>query len=124
MDNKIFESNRYFILFDYYPSHGQLLIRSQITDEYSKNMDLIFFDVDLIQIPTNFFGLNISKIEGDKSLYIEFSKKNSSKNLYSLNKLSHVLASSLKIYKNELSFNESSLGLTNVKGRENEIFSL
>ncbi len=50
MKAKIFESDRYFTTFDILVSHGQLLLRSQKNEDYSHNIDIIFFNTAFIQI--------------------------------------------------------------------------
>ncbi len=47
MSRLIFESNRYFTLFDVYVSHGQLLLRAQKNETYSHNIDIVFLAQDI-----------------------------------------------------------------------------
>lgn len=44
---EIFKSDRYFTVFDYFISHGQLLIRFKKDDDQKLNIDIIFFDTTI-----------------------------------------------------------------------------
>lgn len=126
MNNVIFKSDRYFAIYDYFISHGQLLIRSQKGDNQKFNIDIIFFDTTFLQSLTMSNGLSISLVKKDNlnkysSVSEYFSYENS--NLFEITsglEKYYVAASFFKIFENELELNETSLGMI-YKGRENEI---
>lgn len=43
---------RMFKLWDYHITHSRLLIRSHKTISHPKNIDIMFFDVDYVELPT------------------------------------------------------------------------
>src|SRR4051812_21046056 len=63
MNKEIFKSDRYFIVFDYFISHGQLLIRADKREGHAMNIDIIFFDTTFIQLHTMLYGINISIVD-------------------------------------------------------------
>jgi hypothetical protein len=128
MSKEIFKSNRHFTIFDFRISHGQLLLRSSKDDNNIKNIDIVFFGVRYIQLFTSFPGLSIRSIEGKDDLInydsVNAYLKNEKNHLFEIETKSekfYIAASFFKIYENELEFNETSLGLGEVKGRENEV---
>jgi len=50
---------RTFKMWDFYISHSQLLLRSPSTVTHPKNIDIIFKDVDYVELPTTLFGLDV-----------------------------------------------------------------
>lgn len=126
MNKEIFKSNRYFTVFDYFISHGQLLIRSKKEDNKKWNIDIIFFDTTFLQLFTMLYGLTISMVNKDDfSNYDSVNKylRYDNSNLFEIisnNEKYYIAASFVKIYENELEFNETSLGMLH-KGREKEI---
>lgn len=114
------------MIFDYFISHGQLLIRSKKDDDQKSNIDIIFFDTTFLQIFTMLHSLTIRTISKD-----DFSKYNSVKkylsnensNLFELesgDEKYFIAASFVQVFENELEFSETSLGMIH-KGRDNEI---
>lgn len=128
MSKEIFKSNKYFTVFDFVISHGQLLLRASKDEDNFKNIDIIFFGTRYIQLFTSLSGLSISLVENNKEI-INYSTVNSflSTNenylfeIETTNEKYYVGASYFKVYENELEFNETSLGLNEIKGREREI---
>lgn len=118
-----YSSNRYFIIFDYFPSHGKLLLRSQKVDE-SPNIDIIFQNVKYISTPTNFKGLRLSIAANVPAEFEIFTEYSTIFKIESENKSSYIVAGLVNIYENELEFHESSLIWSNLKGRGNQIFSI
>jgi hypothetical protein len=51
--------DRTFKMWDFYITHSQLLLRSHRTVTHPKNIDLIFGDVDYVELPTTLFGLEL-----------------------------------------------------------------
>lgn len=130
MSEIIYNSDRYFTVFDFFISHSQLLIRASKNDEFKKNIDLIFFDVKFQQISTHFYGLTIKKIPQEQnplsSKVVTDYLTGSENHLFELtsdNEKYFVAASFFKIYENELGFSETSLGLSGYRGREKELVS-
>lgn len=61
----VFDSSREFSVWDYNVSHAQLLIRSPKSTEMSDNIDIVFWGVKYVEIPTSFVGLSLSVAGGD-----------------------------------------------------------
>jgi len=126
MNKEIFKSDRYFTVFDYLVSHGQLLIRSDKRKGGDENIDIIFFDTSFVQLFTMLFGMTIRIV--DKSTvanYISVNKylSDEENNLFEIEsggEKYYIAASFVRVFENELEFNETSLGYEN-KGREKEI---
>jgi len=126
MRQEIFKSERYFTLFDIVISHGQLLLRSQKNDINEKNIDIIFFDTTYIQTFSRLKGVCISKIK-NASDYISYSTvqkyleydNNYLFEIESNNERYYIAASFVRVFENQLDFNESSLNVEG--GKENEI---
>jgi hypothetical protein len=57
-----FDSDRYFQIWDYHVSHARVLIRSASPSDSSKNIDIIFYAVDYLGIPSCFEGLTLSSV--------------------------------------------------------------
>lgn len=124
MSIEIFRSDRYFTLFDIVVSHGQLLLRSQKTNEITKNIDVIFFDTRYIQTFSRLSGLRIKKLENGFGItdYNTVKKYLDSENNYlfeieSNDERYYIAASFVKVFENQLEFSESSLNTEN-KGIE------
>jgi hypothetical protein len=128
MGKEIFKSNRYFTIFDFMISHGQLLLRAGKDDDNSKNIDIIFFGVRYIQLFISLLGVSIRLADDNKNL-IKYDCVNSFLNndenyLFEIETkggIFYIVASYFKVYENELEFNETSLGLGETKGREKEV---
>ncbi|HEY0483981.1 MAG TPA: hypothetical protein VGD37_40960 [Kofleriaceae bacterium] len=50
---------RTFKIWDFYITHSQLLLRSHKTVTHPKNIDIIFGDVDYVELPATLFGLDL-----------------------------------------------------------------
>jgi len=126
MNKEIFKSDRYFIVFDYLVSHGQLLIRSDKRKGGKENIDIIFFDTSFVQLFTMLFGITIRRVDKSKvANYISLNKYLSEEenNLFEIKsgeEKYYIAASFVRVFENQLEFNETSLGYEN-NGRENEI---
>ncbi len=128
MKSNTYTSERVFNTFDFFLSHGQLLLRSSKNKDFEYNVDIIFFDVKYIQTPTSLTNISIKKIE--KTELISYESVKSSLN-YKGNELFeidskgekfYISAAFFKVYENTLEFNETSLGMID-KGREKMIYS-
>ena len=126
MNKEIFKSEKYFTFFDYFMSHGQLLIRSSKREGQNVNIDIIFFDTTFVQLFTMLHGLTISIV--NKNLNMNYNSVNkylkfNNSNLFELksgDEKYYIAASFVKVFENELENNETSLGML-YKGRDKEI---
>ena len=122
--NDIFKSDRYFTLFDIVVSHGQLLLRSQKTEELTHNIDIVFFGTTYIQSFSRLKGVQIKRLEEHTNIinyntvkeYLNYDNKylfeiESNEEKY------YVAASFVRVFENQLEFSESSLN-TQAKGIE------
>lgn len=128
MSNKIFISDRHFTVFDFIISHGQLLLRAGKGEDNSKNIDIIFWGVRYIQLPTSLSGIAIKIVNDHKRRiaydFVNAILGNDTNHLFeieSINEEFYVIASHFEVYKNDLEFNETSLGLHEIKTRGQEI---
>jgi hypothetical protein len=125
MSKEIFESNRYFTVFDFILSHGQLLLRASKDDDNNKNIDIAFFGVRYIQLFTSLFGVSIRLVDLNKDI-VNYDSVSSFLNgdgnhlfeIVTKSEKFYIAASHFKVYENELEFHETSLGLNENKGRE------
>lgn len=62
----MYESKRTFKVWDYNVSHKQLLLRSPRTDGDIENIDIIFWGVEVVSIPTTFSGLSLHKLPSNE----------------------------------------------------------
>jgi hypothetical protein len=128
MSKQIFKSNRHFTIFDFSISHGQLLLRASKDDNNIKNIDIVFFGVRYIQLFTSFLGLSIRSVKGREDLIhydsVNFYLKYDKNHLFEIETVGekfYIAASFFKVYENELEFNETSLGMHEPMGRDNEV---
>lgn len=121
MSKCIYKSNREFAPYDFLVSHRQLLLRSDKIKGYKENIDIIFFDTEYLELPTTLSGISLeesSVAEADLKI------KNTSGKVVRVETDSgsfHIICSSIGIFENTLDFNETSLGVLEYVGRENEI---
>lgn len=123
---EIFKSDRYFALFDYSVSHGQLLLRSDKRKGYETNIDVIFFDTQFIQLFTMLDdGITVKLI--DKSSIKNYNKLDAylsfdHNNLFEIesgDSKYYIASSFVRIFENKLEFNETSLGFSDdIRGIE------
>ena len=126
MQDEIFRSDRYFILFDVIASHGQLLIRSQKSDLHKKNIDIVFFGTTYIQLFARLETILIRKLQDPSRCpfyetvhrFLKY-ENNHIFEIISNDESYYVAASFVKVFQNELDFDESSLNSN--KGREFEL---
>jgi hypothetical protein len=127
MNNMKFESDRYFTVSDYLASHGQLLVRSPRDDDNSKTIDVIFFGVRYLQLPTWLMGISISAIPDGQSRirYDSVSGIVAGDNhvfeVLTCGESFYIVGSHFRVYENDLEFGETSLGLESPPGRQKEI---
>lgn len=125
MKNEIFKSDRYFTVFDYSVSHGRLILRSDKRKGYKKNIDIVFFDTNFMQLFTMLYGVTIRLI--DKNNVVNYNKvvkylSHKENNLFELESDGEkyfIAASFVKVFENKLEFNETGLdGENKKKNRE------
>ncbi|HEY4062749.1 MAG TPA: hypothetical protein VGM30_12660 [Puia sp.] len=130
MDRDIFKSGRYFKISDFLTSHGQLLLRSNKTDEQKVNVDIIFFDTTYIQLTSSLYGIAVRVV--DKKRAMDYNSltsflKYEHNHLFEIETENgekyYIAASFVRVFENGLDFNETSLGVLQYKGREKEIAS-
>jgi hypothetical protein len=125
MNQTIFISNRYFVLFDAQESQGQLLIRSEKSQlNNGRNIDVIFFNTGYVQLPKRLRGVRINKVTVSTNMPIYKAvaecmdlDRNKIFEIESEGEIFYVLASHVEVYDNKLEFHETSLGFDG-KGRE------
>ncbi|MGG8496434.1 hypothetical protein ACQY1Q_08460 [Tenacibaculum sp. TC6] len=116
MTKIIFNSERYFTVYDYNLSHGQLLIRSDKRKGYDNNIDILFFDTQYIQIFNMLDGITIKlsdkTVSNIKYESVSSYLKYEDNNLFEIESggISYFIAASfVKIYENRLEHFESSI---------------
>ena len=126
MSQEIFKSDRYFRVFDMYVSHGQLLLRAQKDEQYSHNIDIVFFDTTYIQLYSMLYGVHIRVVSNNDIIKYESVKKYlgyQNNHLFEIESNSekyYIAASFVRVFENTLDFGESTAGLSNY-GREIEL---
>jgi hypothetical protein len=128
MSNEIFTSDRYFKIWGFMVSHGQLLLRSDKRTGYEENIDIVFFDTTYMQLFQSFKGISIKVLNEKDTVnydsvkeYLSFDKSHLFE--ISSNDEKYIIAASfVRVFENDLEGNELSIGFDN-KGREKEIAS-
>ena len=105
---------RSFKLWDYYVSHSQLLLRSHKTVTHSKNIDIVFGDVDYVELPTILPGLEIVEASAEEQSRAEqvMGGPVAAERIFviaSQGRRYLVLAGGMRVSENELALFESSL---------------
>jgi hypothetical protein len=119
---KLYYSDQAFSLWDFNISHQILLLRSNgFGHEKFKNIDVIFWNVSFVNIPTCMNGIEIFELQsGDYHKYeLPFSKMLSTDSLFiikSEEKEYIIGADLLNVYYNELNFSTSSIRIQKGEG--------
>ncbi len=116
MNVEIFKSERYFTIWEYTVSHGQLLLRSDKRKGYKNNIDIVFGATNYVQLFSALSGLTIRMV--DKKMMTNYDSLNrhlnhENNNLFEIesqNEKYYIAASFVKVYENDLEFYETSLG--------------
>ena len=108
------ESDRAFQTWAYSVSHGQLLIRSAKSKENPENVDVAFFGVTLMEVPSGFIGLSVRDASPDEVENVHGRVRDSAaiRRVYALvsqGKRYLVAAADLRISKNALEYRETDL---------------
>jgi hypothetical protein len=128
MNKEIYTSDRYFAIYGYMVSHGQLLLRSDKIKGYETNIDVVFFDTTYVQLLTRLEGISIRILSENSEVNYESVRKYLSYDnshlfeIRSNNEKYIIAASFVRVFENDLEFNELSIGFDG-KGREIEIAS-
>lgn len=106
--------SRLFRLWDYNVSHNQLLLRSPRSPDVSKNIDIVFWGVQYIGIPTALAGIEIDEATtGDMQLAEQMLGRaldsSDVRPIVSRERRYLIVASGFKVLENELDIFESSL---------------
>ena len=119
----VFESEGLFRFFDYNISHKQLLIRSEGFDRQS-NIDLVFEGTDFVNCPTTFIGVKVYQLNQMEIQTRKLQIQNTFQRVFLLivdKQEFYIKTGILRIYKNTLSVNQSSIDMTG-NGQENLIW--
>lgn len=109
-----FASERRFRIWDYNVSHNQMLLRSPKSPEVAKNIDIVFWGVEFVGIPTALDTVELALVEKDEKVIGEFLpvKTHEAANVYRLvsrERQYFVVAGGFKVLENELDIFDSSL---------------
>ena len=111
----MFESRRDFKIWDYNVSHKQLLLRSPRTGANKENIDVIFWDVEFVSIPSVMQGIAIRTATEEEQMRFVAGERTASKHqthtyrILSESDHGFVIASGCKVLKNILEIFDSSL---------------
>ena len=108
---RMFTSDRRFKLWDCRVSHNQLLIRSPATPEITSNIDVIFWGVEFVSMPTTLNGLAIERRSDGKDIGIPISPSPNGERflIQSDGKCFAVVVAGFKVLENSLDIFDSSL---------------
>lgn len=120
MQQNVYKSDRSFKLFDYSVKHGQLLLRSEKKGDYLKNIDIIFYDARYLQLFSAMENITIRLSTERTNGYPALDKylgheENRFFEIETNNVKYFIAASFVKVFENDLEFNETSLGFDVVK---------
>jgi hypothetical protein len=109
----LFRSDRYFQLWDYQVSHRWMLVRSPESPRIRHNVDVLFFGVQFMAIPTYFEGLELGKATPEDAASVRrLVGEPDMPKLYYLSSSDgryFVSALGFKVYENDLDIFESGL---------------
>ena len=110
----VFQSDRCFQLWQYKVSHKQLLVRSPRTLKIQYNIDIIFWGVGAVDIPTTLNGLTLSDVAAGEGSTADDAPTNRSSALTRFRITSggrrySVTAIGSQVFRNHLDIFESSL---------------
>lgn len=127
-DDILYKSDKKFYLADYVISHGQLLLRAdKIQDDSGFNIDIVFSSADYIQIPSHLNSIRITQNVDEKRFGYEQIDRHLGGNVHKVFDIQtqgatyYIVASSFRVFENNLPFGQTSLGVFEPKGREKEI---
>jgi len=126
-----FSSDRTFTVFDFNVSHSQLLLRSQKSEGNQNNIDIIFFGVSFLHIPSSIWGISIEDVTNNSTKLNELGNCLDQTGfpaskvfaIKTKNVQYYIIGGFFKVYQNQLEFHETSLGVLEYRGREIEIAS-
>jgi hypothetical protein len=109
-----FASDRRFRIWDYNVSHNQMLLRSPKSPDHSENIDIVFWGVEYIEIPSAFTGVELVKASTEEASSMKRipEKRCETSDVHVLSsggKKFVVVAAGFKVLRNDLDIFESSL---------------
>lgn len=116
--NLVFESNLDFKIYDYNISHKQLLIRGEnFSGDY--NIDIVFEGTESINCPTHLCGIKMYQLNQEEinTKGIDNNNFNRVFLIISKNIEYYIFAGVMRVYKNKLDWDESSIDMTG-KGQD------
>lgn len=121
-ENKLlFSSSRMFAPYDFLVSHRQLLLRSDKIKGYPSNIDVIFFGVMYMELPSTLDSISISEIPADQVTEKLQIYPGTCYRIQTSNNEFYIVANDIKVFKNQLDLPETSLGVLECIGRDEEI---
>jgi len=117
----LFSSDRVFAPYDFLVSHRQLLLRSDKIKGYPSNIDIIFFDVKYMELPSTLDSIAISEIPSDLVAEKLQSYSGTCYQIQANGDDFYVIAGEVRVFKNLLELSETSLGVLEYKGRDKEV---
>jgi hypothetical protein len=109
-----FVSDRLFQIWDYNVSHSQMLLRSPVSPGDIRNIDIIFWGIDYLGIPSKFQGIEVCEATAEEmaAIHSTVGQKYVKPRVYCLSTGGarfFVAAVGFKILENDLDLFESSL---------------
>lgn len=107
----MFKSCRKFQLWDYHVSHKQALIRSPVSPGFATNIDVVFWGVESLYLPTSLDGMCVGMTEAIGNIPLPIMLSMNGK-LFEIKTGEHnfcVVAAGCKVLENYLDIFESSL---------------
>lgn len=112
----LFESDRTFRLWQFLVSHNQLLIRSPRSSVHCSNIDIVFWGVEYVEMPSHLKGVTMTanttlEIEKAETLIGKSDETSSVFVIESESRKFLIIAGGFKVLRNNLDIFESSLEL-------------
>ena len=109
-----FASDRLFQIWDYNVSHSQMLLRSPVSPGEIRNIDIVFWGVAYLGIPSRFQGIEVCEATAEEmaAIHSTVGQKYVKPALYSLSTSGtqfFIAAVGYKVFENDLDLFESSL---------------
>lgn len=120
--NLVFQSDIDFKIYDYNISHKQLLIRGENFSE-NYNIDIVFEGTELINCSTHLCGIKIYQLNQEEINTKGINNNNSNRVflIISNNIEYYIVTGIMRVYKNRLNWDESSIDMTG-KGQDDLIW--
>jgi hypothetical protein len=115
----LFSSDRQFRLWDYNISHRQLLLRSTKSESHVDNIDIVFWSVAWISLPTSVEGIEIH-VSKDPVLSMPHNAEGVLYRFVSGANVHHILAHGCRVMSNILDSFDSSLVYAHIDRPDSE----